>query len=118
MYVLGGVHGFVFNFEIYTGGATIRLPAEPELRASGSTVVRLCRFLNESSYKLYFDNYYSSIPFAAYLYSRAIETVATLVRNRVRNSSLSPVKVIEKKDRGYYEEFIAQINEAPITIIA
>lgn len=67
LFVLSGVSGFAYNVEVYTGlenDPILRAEkGEPDLGGSSNVVVRLARVIpNNCHYKLYFDNYYSSIP--------------------------------------------------------
>ncbi|XP_049958262.1 uncharacterized protein LOC126474830 [Schistocerca serialis cubense] len=69
--VVCGVSGFAYKFEIYTGAENElkdRLHHEPDLGARGNTVVRLCREIPRGVFhKVYFDNYYTSLPLVSYL---------------------------------------------------
>lgn len=64
-FVLCGVSGFSYNFEMYSGqenSVDNRYSWEPDYGASGNVVVRLCRILPKNkNYKVYFDNYYTSV---------------------------------------------------------
>lgn len=97
LYVLSDTMGYVHNFEVYTGADEIFLPNEPNLGAAGNTVMRLCRILPDGkNYKLYFDNYYSSIPLAVYLYHRGILVLGTINRNRIPDRFYIPQSDVQK----------------------
>ena len=117
-FVLSSVDGYVHNFELYTGMTLPLLPGEPELGATGNVVVRLCRILTERNYKLYYDNYYTSMPLAVYLYKKNIHTVGTLNKVRIPNIPFTETKKMEKNDRGYYEEFVTSVRGVPIGILS
>ncbi|XP_039278766.1 piggyBac transposable element-derived protein 1-like [Nilaparvata lugens] len=63
IFVLCGVSGFAYNSEIYTGNENKTRPDdEPDMGASSNVVVRLTRPLESNqNFKLYFDNYYTSL---------------------------------------------------------
>lgn len=71
LFILSGVSGFAYRFEIYTGlenSKGKRLQNEPDLGASGNVVVRLLRNVPKGcNYKVYFDNYYTSIHLVTFL---------------------------------------------------
>lgn len=104
LFVLNSVVGYIYNFEIYTGGDYPRLTNEPDLGAVGNVVIRLCRILPNHNYKLYYDDFYSSIPLSVYLHKRGMMTLATFQRNRIPNLPLPLDDQTKKKSRGHYEE--------------
>ena len=65
LFVLSGVSGFTYNFEIYTGqenDQSKRLPNEPDLGCSANIVIRLLRNVPKfENFRVYFDNYYSTL---------------------------------------------------------
>lgn len=122
LFVVRGVSGYAYNFEIYTGNendANERLKFdEPDLGATSNTVVRLARVIpTNKNHKLHFDNYYTSLPVMVYLQKRGIQTVGTFHRNRFLNLQLIPEKELMKKPRGTSEECITVINNVPITAV-
>jgi Transposase IS4 len=61
MFVLSGVCGFAYDFELYLGKQdNVLMDREPDCGASGNVVIRLSRSLQNVNYKLYFDNYFNS----------------------------------------------------------
>lgn len=80
-FVLCGVSGLSYNFEMYSGqenNADSRLSWEPDLGASSNVAVRLCRIIpKQMNYKVYFDNYYTSLPLMVYLKSRQVCSLGT-----------------------------------------
>ena len=71
IYVLCGISGFAYDFELYAGqenAANKRLANEPDLGASSNIVVRLSRKIQKNvSHKLYFDNYFTSLKLMVHL---------------------------------------------------
>lgn len=122
LFVICGVSGYAYNFEIYTGSennANERVQFdEPDLGATGNTVVRLARVIpTNKNHKLYFDNYYTSLPVMVYLQKKGIHTVGTFRRNRFPNLSLMSVKEFIKQPRGTSEKCISVVNNVPITAV-
>jgi hypothetical protein len=65
LFVLCGVSGYGYNFEIYTGNEnkeSQRLANEPDFETIGNVVIRMSRKRpNNAHHKLFFNNYYTSI---------------------------------------------------------
>lgn len=145
MYVLSDTMGYVHNFEIYTGAAEEYLPGEPNLGAAGNIVMRLCRILpSDKNYRLYYDNYYSGIPLAVYLYQKSVHILGTINQNRIpdrfftskrrddgqkkkkkektkqRTSkfSLPDLKVMNDRERGSIMERVGEIKGTPLAFVA
>lgn len=93
----------------YTQGRKLALfTMKKNLGASSNVVVRLARTIpSNCGHKLFFDNYYTSIPLIIYLKKRSIHSCGTVRRNRVQNCPLSEEKAIAKKERGYSAEYVA-----------
>lgn len=90
LFVLCGVSGYGYNFEIYTGNENKEderiIHNEPDFGATGNTVVRMTRMIPENvHYKLFFDNYYTSLQVMIYLEKKGIHTVGTFRHNRFPN---------------------------------
>lgn len=104
LYIISGVSEFAYNLEIYNGqenDPSLRLDNEPDLGPSSNFVARLAGvipyYLN---YKLYYDNYYTSIPLMVYLTKMGIHSVGTVRRNRLKNALLPSDKTMLAKERG------------------
>lgn len=123
LFVLCGVKGYAYNFEIYTGNENNSVERqqmlEPDLGATGNVVVRLSRVIPRNEHhKLYFDNYYTSIPVMVYLEKLSIHTVGTFRRNRFPDIALMPEKEMLKKPRGTYDECLTVVDGVPITTVS
>ena len=92
LFVLSGVSGFSYNFEIYTGSendSNKRFENEKNLGASANVVVRLLRVVpTNQNYKVFFDNYYTTLPLVVELSKNGIHSLGTLRRNRLQNCKL------------------------------
>lgn len=119
VFVLSGVSGFAYNTEIETGKENVVLQGEPDLGASSNVVVRLARIIpRHQTFKLYFDNYFTSLRLMEYLAKEGILSVGTIRRNRIPDCKLSLEKLMMKKVRGYSEEYVADVNGIDVSNIA
>ncbi|XP_057308993.1 piggyBac transposable element-derived protein 3-like [Hydractinia symbiolongicarpus] len=120
VFVLSGVSGFSYNFEVFTGGAdNVCAQNEPDLGASSNVVVRLARVIPENcNYKLYVDNWFNSIPLNVYMYTKGIQMVGTVRRNRIGKCPVSSDKEIKKKGRGTHEERVATIDDVDVCVVS
>lgn len=67
-FVLCGVNGFAYNFEIYTGEEHKCEEGELDFGAAANVVILLSRIIPTHVYhKVYFDNYYTSVPLVSYM---------------------------------------------------
>ena len=96
-----GVNGLLFDFEIYTGKANAHHSA---FGIGGDVVLKLCNTLPTSAtnYKLYFDNYFSSIPLLIQLRQLNLWTVCTIRKNRTKGCDkfLEKETALKKRGRG------------------
>lgn len=101
LFIMSGVSGFAYNLEIYSGqenDPSLRLYNEPDIGPSSNVIVRLAYIIPfYLNYKLYFDNYYTSIPLMIYLRKRGIHSVGTVRRNRLKNALLPSDKTMLAK---------------------
>jgi len=116
--VLCGSSGYSYKLELYTGQENCeqsRLQSEPDLMASANVVVRLSRAIpKHKNHRVYFDNYYTTIPLITYLVSQGIQFLGTVRRNRIPNCNFLAEKVINKKPRGTSYEYIAVYDDIPV----
>ncbi|XP_050063055.1 piggyBac transposable element-derived protein 3-like [Aphis gossypii] len=121
LFVLCGSSGYAYDFEFYTGNENNSFErlfySEPDFGATGNVVVRLTRSIPiNMHHKLYFDNYYTSIPVMAFLENRKIHTVGTFRANRFFGVPIDDKSML-KKPRGTSEEFITVYENVPITAV-
>lgn len=117
LFVLSGVSGFTYNFEIYTGSTMVDkiLPEEPYLGASANVVIRLTRCVEENiGHKVYFDNFYTTLPLVVELAKKGIYSVGTIRRNRLANCKLPTDKDVKKESRGKSFECFANIDNIDV----
>lgn len=118
LFFLCGVSGYAYKFEIYTGQKNdpcSRLLLEPDLGASSNVVVHLTRDVpSQKHHKIYFDNYYTSVPLMVYLHKRGILPLGTVRRNRIPCCKLLTDNDYKKEPRGTSIEFVASVDSVDI----
>ena len=117
LFVLCGVSGFAYKFEVYSGQENKRAEIDqPDLGASANVVVRLSTIIPANkNYRLYFDNYYTSPALLAYLAKKGILSLGTVRRNRIPDCKLPTEKVINKDARGTSYEFVGEVDGIEIS---
>lgn len=121
LFVLSGASGFAYNFELFTGqenNSELRNINEPDLGSSANVVVRLARIIPKlKNYKLFFDNYYTTLPLLVYLKKENILSLGTVRRNRLKNVMLPDDSTMLKKPRGTYDHCVTNIRNTDIVAI-
>ncbi|XP_065368731.1 piggyBac transposable element-derived protein 3-like [Calliphora vicina] len=118
LFVLAGVSGFAYNFEIYSGqeNDADRPNGEPDLGATSNIVLRLSRIVPRSqNYKLYHDNYYTAIPLMVHLAKEGIYSLGTVRRNRLPNCKLPSEASMKKEERGKSIEYVTTVDNVDIS---
>lgn len=109
-FVLCGVSGFAYRFEVYSGqenNISNRTASEPDLGACANVVVRLARIIPKNmNYRLYFDNYYTTLDLLQFLAENGILALGTVRRNRITNCKLPTEKEMKKEARGTSYEYV------------
>lgn len=122
LFVICGTSGFSYDFEIYSGQENRdenRLADEPDLGSSSNVVVRLVRNVPRNlNYKVYFDNYYTSIPLLVYLSTKGIFSLGTVRRNRIPDCKLPNDVEVKKWARGQSCEFVSEVDGISVTPVA
>lgn len=106
MWVLSGVSGFSYNFELFAGkrGFTVD-DNDPDFGSASNVVFRLCKSIPSGiHHKIFYDNYFSSLPLVSYLSKRKIHSVATIRTNRLSNYKGVSEKDMKKLGRGSIHE--------------
>ncbi|KAL3243190.1 hypothetical protein MRX96_020655 [Rhipicephalus microplus] len=97
------------DFEIYQGKGTGTSAEHKHLGLGGSIVMRLVEGLPKlESFKLYFDNYFTSTPVLQELKEMGIWAIGTIRSNRLQGRPLKPDKVLKKEGRGSMDARITQ----------
>ena len=114
IYVLSGIDGH--NFEIHTGPIDI-CPEQPDLKAAGNIVMNLLVNVSRQKwYKLYFDNWYTSLDLIKTLYTREIACVVTVCSNRLKNIELPKSQVLKKQGRGSTALLTTNVDKVLVNI--
>ena len=96
-FVLAGKSGFMYDFFIYTGSKS----AGTEKCGAESVVLRLAENIpKHQGYRLFFDNWFSTLELMIKLQSMGILATATFRCNRLANCPLKTEKDLEKNGRG------------------
>lgn len=111
-FVMSGISGFAYKFEIYAGQEQKDVPVdEPDLGVTSNLVLRLARIIpRQQNYRLYHDNYYTSLPLMVHLAKEGIYSLGTIRRNRVPNCKLPTESSLRDVNRGTSHEFVATID--------
>ncbi|KAF0742960.1 piggyBac transposable element-derived protein 3-like, partial [Aphis craccivora] len=119
-FVLCDSKGFSYQFEIYSGQENdrrFRLPHEPDLGASSNIVVRLTRNIERNkNHRIYFDNFYTSIPLAAYLKQNGILCLETIRKDGLPNNKIPDERIIKNDPRGKSYEYLTVYENTPISV--
>jgi len=120
-FVLSGASGFAYNFEFCSGqenNSESRKASEPDLGASANVVMRLSRVIpNNQNFKLFFDNYYTTLPLLVYLKKRNILSLGTVRRNRLKNVMLPDDSILMKQPRGTTAHCISKVSDTDIVAV-
>lgn len=122
IFVLCGSGGYSYKFEIYSGQENDeknRLPTEIDLGACANVVIRLCCDIPlQFHHRIFFDNYYTTIPLMAWLETRGIHCLGTVRRPRIPNCLLPDEKSMAKEERGTAFDSLTVFEDIPITSVA
>ena len=101
VFTRAGVSGLIYDFEIYTGK---NMKLKGNFGVSGNSVLRMVENLPENkSFKIYIDNWFSSVPLIEELKKRKFWSVSTIHSNRMSNCSLLDEQTLKKKGRGSFD---------------
>lgn len=113
-YLLCGESGLVYDFIVYQGKTT---PLKPELTknfgVTGAVVLQLSeRITNNENYKLYADNFFTSIDIIRHLLQKGIFYSGTIRKNRMRKC---PLVTKKNEKRGAINEIVTGDDKIVIT---
>ncbi|XP_047124308.2 piggyBac transposable element-derived protein 3 [Hydra vulgaris] len=107
-----GVFGIVYDFETYCRKYLLNKDELPGLLMGGNVVYRLTQSLPSGvNYKIFFDNYFSSIDIFRLLKEKIFLAVATIRKDRLKDASkkLLNEKDLKKAGRGS-SDYIVDVN--------
>ena len=119
-FVLSGISGFCYDFDLFAGAqSNIILPGMPNLGMSSNVVVRLSETIPKHvNYKIFFDNWFSSVSLMMYLTQQGILPLGTVRLNRIPNISMPSEKEIKKMVRAHIVEKVANIDNLDISVVS
>jgi hypothetical protein len=106
MWILSGVSGFSYKFELCAGNqGYVEVPNEPDFEAASNVVVRMARKIpNNMHHKLYYDNYFSSLPLVG-------------LSVRLKNFNGMKEKQMKQRGRGSMQEQLVIYENTNIHVI-
>ncbi|KAJ8912352.1 hypothetical protein NQ315_014719 [Exocentrus adspersus] len=119
-FVLSGVSGFSYDFDLFAGSQSNTVPTgAPNLSMSSNVVLKLSESIpRHKNYKLFFDNWFTSVGLMTYLTTQGILPLGTVRLNRVPGLKMPLEKEMKKKGRGYMVEKTANIDSTDISVVS
>ncbi|XP_048859480.1 piggyBac transposable element-derived protein 3-like [Brienomyrus brachyistius] len=115
--ILAGSDGVPHNFEIYTGRA-VQPPELPDVGASGNVVLRLAQPIpTQQNYKMFFDNWFTSVPLILTLAQQGIHCTGTVRSNRLPGVNLMCDAELKRTGRGSFEQKTAKVGETTLHVV-
>ena len=112
VFTQAGVSGMMYDFEVYTG-KSMKLPGN--LGISGNVVLWLLRNLEDhKDFKVYFDNWFTSVDLVKALKDSGFWAVGTIHQNRLSGCQLESDKKLKDSGRGSYDH---KSSKEGITIV-
>ena len=105
--------GYLHSFEFYTRKTDDSAQNYDELGVGGNVVMRLIektRCTEERGCKIFFDNFFTSIPLMNLLTEKEICCMGTARENRLQKCPLITKKEISKKPRGFIQSVVSETN--------
>lgn len=104
---------------MFSGAAdNLALPGEPDLGASSNVVARLTHSVPDNvNHKIYFDNWFTSVPLQVHLAKRGILSLGTVRLNRLFSCTMPNEKELKKRGRGSYVEKVATEDSIELSAV-
>ncbi|MCL4125853.1 UNVERIFIED_CONTAM: hypothetical protein GTU68_039532 [Idotea baltica] len=105
-----GESGFVHDFIIYTGKGTIE--DTENIGLSSSFVLKLTEDVpKKQNYKVYFDNWFSSLALTSILKDQGILCVSTVRHNRLKGTLFKDTKQLKMEGRGSFDYCVEKVSD-------
>ncbi|PSN38182.1 hypothetical protein C0J52_15046 [Blattella germanica] len=119
-FVLSGVSGFSYDYEIFAGAqSNTIIPGAPDLGASSNVVVRLTQTVpRHVNHKIFFDNWFTSVPLEVYLHKEGISSLGTVRANRVPCCLMPKETEMKKSGRGSMKEKVATVDGVQLSVVS
>lgn len=120
VYVLSGVSGFSYDFDLYAGKQSdVVRDDQKNLGTSSNVVFRLTQTISEHlNYKVFFDNWFTSLDLMVEMDKKGILPLGTVRANRLPGANLPSQKDLCKKGRGSSVELETTVNEQVVTAVS
>uniref|UniRef100_A0A3B3S9X6 PiggyBac transposable element-derived protein domain-containing protein n=1 Tax=Paramormyrops kingsleyae TaxID=1676925 RepID=A0A3B3S9X6_9TELE len=114
VYLLCDSKGMAYNFEFHVGKIQ-PVSRMPDLGASSNIVLRVASIIpSYQNFKLYHDNWFTSIGLEVEMAKRGIHCLGTVRTNRLKGCPLKTDKEMKKMGRGSFEEKVATYDGVQI----
>lgn len=102
VFVLSGVSGFSYDFDIFAGEQTNKMPDNcKSLTTSSNMVIKIAYTIpRQKNFKLFFDDWFTSLQLMVYLDKEGIFPLGTARLNCITGLIMPTVKVFKKQGRG------------------
>jgi len=120
VFVLSGVSGFSYDFDIFAGEQTNKMPDNcPTLSTSSNMVIKMAYTIpRQKNYKLFFDNWFTSLPLMVYLDKEGILPLGTARLNRIAGLIMPNEKEFKKLGRGSMCEKTTTIDNVKVSAVS
>lgn len=105
----GGDSGIIYDFLIYQGSTTcLNVEEKKEFGLTGAPVVHFTsRMPNGLGYKMFFDNFFTSLPVIRELDEKKVYAAGTIRINRTQTCPLKSEKELKKEGRGSHDSLVS-----------
>lgn len=109
LFARAGISGIIYDFEVYIGKGTVKNAST--LGISGDIVMRLVDNVpKNNNYKLYCDNWFTSVELFHKLRSLGILATGTVRSNRIPGCIMKADNILKKSGRGSFDYHTNQDN--------
>lgn len=117
VFMLCGASGIIYDYLIYQGSTTEVIPADKkDFGVTGAFVLHLARRIPDGvGHKLFFDNYFTSLPVLRALREKTIYAAGTIRSNRTEKCPLKPEGQMKKEGRGSSDSMVSSDEKIIIT---
>ncbi len=118
-FLLADKKGMVYDFIPYSGKIVpVDDPNVPDLGASSNVVLHLAQNIpNGKGYRLYYDNWFTSLPLQVFLAKRQIWSCGTVQSRRLPGLTFTLDKAMQAKGRGTFEEWDTYVDGERVTAV-
>lgn len=114
VFTRAGLSGIVYDFRVYEGAST--KVTNHGLGISGNIVLELVETLPQNqNFKLFFDNWFSSVPLVEALTEKGFQCIGTIRENRTLGCPIKSEKELSKTGRGS-NDFAVDANSGAMVV--